>query len=83
MRLRKIGSNMSEVEVSGNFILFSYETPVAGRSINQEGEGFFKTSTKYSVTTTKHITQYFKSEWSISAKEVPEVSQEFINGLVA
>ena len=83
MRLRKIGSNMSEVEVSGNFILFSYETPVAGRSINQEGEGFFKTSTKYSVTTTKHITQYFKGEWNISAKEVPEVSQEFINGLVA
>ena len=84
MKLKNIGSNMSEVEFNGNFILFSYETPVAGRSINQEGEGFFKTSTHYSATTTRHINKYFRGEWNLNAKtEVPEVSQEFINGLVA
>ena len=83
MRLKSIGSNMSEVEVNGNFILFSYETPVAGRSIFQDGDGFFKTSTKYSATTTRHINKYFRSEWDVDAKtEVQEVSQEFINGLV-
>ena len=84
MRLKSIGSNMSEVEVNGNFILFSYETPVAGRcSIHQEKDGFFKTSTKYSATTTRHINKYFSDEWGIDAKTaVPEVSQEFINGLV-
>ena len=83
MKLKNIGSNMSEVEVNGNFILFSYETPVAGRSISQENDGFFKTSTHYSATTTRHINKYFRNEWDIDAKtEVSEVSQDFINGLV-
>ena len=82
MKLKNIGSNMLEVEVNGNFILFSYETPVAGRSINQEGEGFFKTSTKYSATTTRHINKYFRNEWDINGKQVAEVSQQFIDGLV-
>ena len=81
MRLKSIGSNMSEVEVNGNFILFSYATPVAGRS---EDDGFFKTSTHYSATTTRHINKYFRGEWNVDAKtEVAEVSQDFINKLVA
>jgi hypothetical protein len=88
MRLKKIGSNMSEVEINGSFVLFSYETPVAGRSIkapsgdDYEKDGFFKTSTHYSATTTRHINKYFKNEWNIDGKEVEEVSQDFINGLV-
>ena len=73
---------MSEVEVNGNFILFSYETPVAGRSISQENDGFFKTSTHYSATTTRHINKYFRNVWDIDGKKVAEVSQEFIDGLV-
>lgn len=73
---------MSEVEVNGNFILFSYETPVAGRSIFQENDGFFKTATHYSATTTRHINKYFRNEWDIDGKKVAEVSQEFIDGLV-
>ena len=82
MKLKSIGSNMSEVEVNGNFILFSYETPVAGRSIFQENDGFFKTATHYSATTTRHINKYFRNEWDIDGKRVAEVSQEFIDGLV-
>ena len=83
MKLKSIASNMTEVEVNGNFILFSYETPVAGRSIFQENDGFFKTATYYSQTTSRHINKYFRNEWDIDSKtEVPEVSQEFINGLV-
>ena len=79
---------MSEVEINGSFVLFSYETPVAGRSIKApsgdeyENDGFFKTATKYSATTTRHINKYFKNEWNIDGKEVEEVSQDFINGLV-
>jgi len=84
MKIRHIASNMTEVEVNGNLILFSYETPVAGRSIKQYGDGFFKTSTHYSATTTRHINKYFRNEWNIDAKtEVREMGQEFINGLVA
>ncbi len=82
MKLKSIGSNMSEVEINGNFVLFSYETPVAGRSISAENDGFFKTATHYSATTTRHINKYFKNEWDIDGKQVAEVSQEFINGLV-
>jgi len=84
MKLKSIASNMSEVEINGNYILFSYETPVAGRSPFEEGDGFFKTSTYYSPTTSRHINKYFRNEWDVDAKtEVREVSQEFINGLVA
>lgn len=73
---------MSEVEINGSFVLFSYETPVAGRSISAENEGFFKTATYYSSTTSRHINKYFKKEWNIDSKDVAEVSQEFINGLM-
>lgn len=82
MRLKKIGSNMSEVEINGSFVLFSYETPVAGNIISQEKDGFFKTAKKYSATTTRHINKYFKKEWNVDSKDVAEVSQDFINGLV-
>jgi hypothetical protein len=88
MRLKNIGHNMSEVEINGSFVLFSYETPVAGRSIKApsgdeyEEEGFFKTATYYSATTSKHINKYFKKEWNIDSKDVAEVSQDFIDGLM-
>ncbi len=83
MKLKNIGSNMTETEVNGTFILFSYETPVAGRSIKVSDDGFFKTSTHYSPTTTRHINKYFRGEWDMDAKtEVPEVSQDLINELV-
>ena len=36
---------------------FSYETPVAGHTIL---DGYFKTDTYYSRTTSKHIVQYLK-----------------------
>ena len=84
MKIKNVGSNMTEVEINGSTVLFSYETPVAGRNIDKYGESFFKTSTKYSATTTRHINKYFRNEWNIDAKiEVREMGQEFINGLVS
>ena len=38
-------------------LFFSYETPVAGHTIL---DGYFKTDTYYSRTTSKHINQYLK-----------------------
>ena len=58
MILRQLGSNQTELSLNnGSSIFFSYETPVAG--FDPE-DGFFKTETYYSKTTSRHINQYFK-----------------------
>lgn len=55
MNLKPIASNMTEVEVNGYRVLFSYQTPVAVMdSLHQ----FFKTSKKWSATTTRHINKW-------------------------
>ena len=73
MKLNPIGSNMTEVEVNGKSIMFSYQTPVAG----YDDQGAFRTSTKYSVTTSKHINKY------LGGKDVGrEVDQSYIDNLV-
>ena len=51
MKLSQIGSNQTEITTAkGNRVLYSYETPVAAWT----EQGAFRTSTKYSVTTSKH-----------------------------
>ena len=58
MILRQLGSNQTELSLNnGSSIFFSYETPVAGY---HSEDGFFKTDTYYSKTTSRHINQYFK-----------------------
>lgn len=54
MKLKQIGSNMTELTTNGTSILFSYETPVAG----YDNQGAFRTDQHYSSTTTKHINKY-------------------------
>jgi hypothetical protein len=83
MKLKQIASNMTEIEIHQPdalpyYVLFSYSTPVAGRS----DVGVFKTAKKYSRTTTKHINKYFREEWGINPLSVKEVDQAYIDGLV-
>lgn len=77
MKLRQIASNMNELAVDNASILFSYETPVAG----WDDDGAFETETKYSVTTSKHISKYFgsKERRKRVARSVP---QAYIDSLV-
>ena len=64
---------MTELEMDGIKVLYSYETPVAGYDVN----GAFRTNTKYSVTTSKHINKY------LGGKDVGRiVTQQFINDSV-
>ena len=73
MKLKTIASNMTELEVNGASILFSYETPVAGWDSN----GAFRTKDYYSTTTSRHINKY------LGGKDIGrEVTQRFINELV-
>ena len=86
MKLRQLASNMTELTIEdGQYsdgcskqhtILFSYETPVAG----WDDMGAFESETKYSVTTSKHITKYFggKERRQQVARKVP---QSFIDQL--
>ena len=77
MKLKQLGSNMSEIEL-GSFpnntsIMFSYSTPVAG----YDSKGAFRTDEHYSPTTSKHINKYLGDAKSIART----VSQDYINGL--
>ena len=75
--LRQLGSNQTELSLNnGNSIFFSYETPVAG--FDSE-DGFFKTETYYSKTTSRHINQYFKH---VDAGDISIVPDEYIVNLV-
>lgn len=73
MKLKQVGSNMTELNINGVSVLFSYETPVAG----WDSDGSFRTDEHYSPTTTKHINKY------LGGKDIGRtVSQDYINGLV-
>jgi hypothetical protein len=67
MKLRQLATNMTLLEFGrDNELLFSYETPVAGRNKN----GYFRTAERYSVTTSRHINKYLAGR---KAEEVPQV----------
>ena len=73
LNLKKIGSNMTELEVGNTSILFSYQTPVAG----YDDQGAFRSNDWFSSTTTKHINKY------LGGKDLGrEVDQSYIEGLV-
>jgi|TARA_R110000787_G_C13337150_1_gene437873 hypothetical protein len=66
-KLKSLGANKTQVKLeSGAIVLFSYETPVAAQL--PEG-GFVRTETKYSRTTSKHITQWLDGA---NAETVPQ-----------
>ncbi|MGI9572425.1 MAG: hypothetical protein ACR2L5_03765 [Candidatus Actinomarinaceae bacterium] len=74
MKLRKIKTNQTEITINDKTVFFSYNTPVAGYDDN----GAFRTDKRFSVTTSKHITQYFNGDKNI-ARVVP---QSYIESLV-
>jgi hypothetical protein len=77
MKIKKIGSNRTEVETNNKLILISYETPVA---VLIRGKGFFRTSKKWSATTTQHINQWIHSQ--LVGVPVSERPQEFFDNLL-
>jgi hypothetical protein len=72
MKLNHIATNKNEITLGdGTQVLFSYQTPVACW-INGE---YFKTSKKWSNTTTRHI-----NSWVHLATEKP---QDYFDNLVS
>ena len=78
MKIKNIGSNMTEVESGGYTVLFSYETPVACHST--EEMKFLKTSKKWSATTTRHINKFMARHGDPGVIE--ERDQSFFDGLL-
>ena len=73
MKLKQIGSNMTELDLGFAQVFFSYETPVA--ACLTDGS-LVRTAERYSVTTTKHI-----NKW-LDGCEALTVSQERIDCLL-
>ena len=73
MKLNPIKSNMNEMVLNKDItVLFSYQTPVAG----WDEQGAFRTDSKYSKTTTRHINEY------LGGKDIGRVvPQEYIDSL--
>jgi hypothetical protein len=65
MRVRNVGSNMTELLINGYTVLFSYETPVAALT----PQGYVRTSHKWSQTTTRHINKWLDG---MVADEMPQ-----------
>ena len=76
MKLYSIAKNQTEIIVNHITVFFSYNTPVA---CHITGQGFFRTATKYSTTTTKHINKFINRNGGNDAAEKP---QEFFNDLL-
>jgi len=73
MKIKTIASNLTELQINGMTFAFSYSTPVAG----WDDDGAFKTDTKFSATTSKHIKKYLGDAFD-DARVVP---QSLIEGL--
>lgn len=80
VQVKRIGSNMTEVETSKAIVLFSYATPVAAFF---PGKGYIKTESYYSKTTSGHITKWLQAQVGNNGMpEVETVPQHVISGLV-
>lgn len=75
MRLTPLGANRNEVDLgNGLKVLFSYQTPVAYEILKPEGMFRYKTSTKWSKTTSKHINQwYHEYDGEVEQQEIDDL----------
>ena len=72
MKLNRIGNNETVVSFdNGTEVLFSYDTPVAGKRFVDGVLQIFKTEKKWSRTTSKHINKYIKT-FNAEAVELPQ-----------
>jgi hypothetical protein len=79
MKIKQLASNMTLLSLSdGSEVMFSYETPVAGHN----SLFAFRTTEKYSATTTKHINKYLRGLPVNFTTSVEEYSEQQISDMV-
>lgn len=81
MKVKPIGSNMTEVNLKNVRILFSYETPVACYWETKifEGNRFKVTDHKWSTTTSRHINKWLFQNGIDRADAEPQPQSYFYN----
>lgn len=79
MKVRNVGSNMTELVTDGCTVLFSYETPVAAYTPTQ---GYVRTAKWYSHTTTRHINKWLGKTYLHDGLNAEEMPQEFFDNLI-
>ena len=72
MKLKQLGSNMTELDLGFAQVFFSYETPVAARLTDGS---LVRTEERYSVTTTKHINKWLQG---CEALTVPQARIDYL-----
>ena len=72
MKIRKLGSNETEITKEDVVVLLSYSTPVAACT----PDGFVRTNSFHSVTTSRHI-----NKW-LDGRVAKQVEQSFLDGLL-
>ena len=77
MKLQNLGAHKNVIHLeNGTSVLVSYETPVAALI---PGLGYVQTDKKWSVTTSKHITQWVGRRWDAPINTRP---QSFFDNLL-
>ena len=74
LTVKPVASNMTLVDTDRHIVLFSYATPVA--SFDKSKYQFYKTSKKWSKTTTRHI-----NKW-IDGVQAVEQPQDYFDNLL-
>lgn len=67
MKIKNVGSNMTELHTDQHVILFSYETPVAALRLGDHQ--YLRTDQFWSVTTSRHINKWLQG---VEAETVPQ-----------
>jgi hypothetical protein len=75
MKFNNLNGNKAEVILGNKTVLFSYKTPVA--YYDSDTLKFYKTSKKWSTTTSKHIGQWLNGAFA------EEIEQEKLDNLAA
>ena len=73
IKLNPIRKNLNVLSLPMGELLFSYKTPVAFYEMNTGN--YYRTQTKYSTTTTRHINQW------LEGRQATEKPQQFFDEL--
>jgi hypothetical protein len=81
IQLNPIRKNLNVLSLPMGDLLFSYKTPVAFYEMNTGN--FYRTQTKYSTTTSKHINQWLRDRNALErATEKPQQFFDELTGFI-
>lgn len=81
LSIKPLGANQTELTLDdGTTVFFSYKTPVAAHI---PGEGYYRTEKKWSVTTSRHISNFLRNASGSSNTRTTVKPQEWFDTLAS